>query len=108
MSGNHISLLEFYETHSQLAEGEVILDVRTAEEFNEAHIPQAINIPLDQLPHRSADLKNFKKIYIHCKRGGRARTGFDLLKSMGFDNILCVHDAGMDLWLEKGFPVKRN
>lgn len=108
MSNNHISLLDFYETHLKLGPGEVILDVRNSDEFNEAHIEGALNIPVTELPQRFGELKDYKKIYIHCKRGGRAKTAFETLTQKGLDNLVCVHDAGMDLWIEKGFPVNKS
>ncbi len=107
MSGTHMTLVDFYEHHKKLAANEVILDVRRADEFAEGHIENALNIPLDQLPNRLNDLQKFKTIYIHCKRGGRAKTAYDLLTQMGVNNLVCISDAGMDLWIEKGYPFKK-
>lgn len=107
MSGTHMSLVDFYEQHKKLAANEVILDVRRPDEFAEGHIENAVNIPLDQLPNRLNDLQKFSAIYIHCKRGGRAKSAFDLLTQMGLKNLVCISDAGMDLWIEKGYPVKK-
>jgi rhodanese-related sulfurtransferase len=107
MSNTHMTLDEFYELHQNLEQGEVILDVRTVEEYSAGHIANALNVPLDQISGKLNDLKNFKTIYIHCKRGGRARTAFDALSQMGLKNLVCIHDAGMDLWIEKGYPVKK-
>ncbi len=107
MSNTHMTLNDFYNLHHKLAAGEIILDVRTVEEYLAGHIENALNIPLDQLPGKLNELKNFSTIYIHCKRGGRARTAFDALSQMGLKNLVCIHDAGMDLWIEKGYPVKK-
>jgi rhodanese-related sulfurtransferase len=102
-----MTLEDFYNLHHKLAANEIILDVRTVEEYSAGHIENALNIPLDQLPGKLNELKNFSMIYIHCKRGGRARTAFDALSQMGLKNLVCIHDAGMDLWIEKGYPVKK-
>lgn len=107
MSDTHISLLDFYDTHLKLGAGEVILDVRNPDEYQAGHIEGALNIPVTELAQRASELRDFKKIYIHCKRGGRAKTAFETLNQMGMNNLVCVHDAGMDLWIEKGFPVKQ-
>jgi rhodanese-related sulfurtransferase len=106
MSNTHMTLDEFYHLHNKLESSEVILDVRTVEEFTAGHIENALNIPLDQISGKINDLKKFKTIYIHCKRGGRARTAFEALSQMGLKNLVCIHDAGMDMWIEKGYPVK--
>jgi rhodanese-related sulfurtransferase len=107
MSNTHLTLDEFYQLHKKLSQGEIILDVRTVEEFNQGHIENALNIPLDQVPGKVNELKNYQTIYIHCKRGGRARTAFDSLSQMGLKNLVCIHDAGMDMWIEKGYPIKK-
>lgn len=105
MSDTHMGLLDFHKIHNNLDDGSVILDVRRPDEFAEGHIASAINIPVDQVLNRVDELKKYKKVYIHCKRGGRAQTAFNALTQAGLSNLICIHDAGMDLWIEKGFPV---
>lgn len=107
MSDNLMTLTELYEKHSDLGQDEVILDVRRPDEYQDSHIANSINIPLDQITSRADELKKFSKVYIHCKRGGRAKTAFEALSGLGLKNLVCVHDAGMDLWLEKGYPAVR-
>lgn len=108
MSDTMMTLLDFEKIHASLSPGEVILDVRNPDEFSAARIHRTINIPVTELGNRSEELKKYSKIYIHCKRGGRAKTAYEILKGQGFTNLVCVHDAGMDLWIEKGFPVLRD
>ncbi|HXH73792.1 MAG TPA: rhodanese-like domain-containing protein [Bacteriovoracaceae bacterium] len=105
MSDNQITLLDLHETFKKMGPGEVVLDVRNPDEFKAGHIPNAINIPVTEVANRSKELESFKKVYIHCKRGGRAKTAFEALRAKGLNNTICVHDAGMDLWIEKGFPI---
>ena len=70
-------------------------------------MPKALNIPLDQLATRTEELKNFTKIFIHCKRGGRAKTAYETLGKLGLNNLVCIHDGGMDMWIENGYPVEK-
>jgi rhodanese-related sulfurtransferase len=102
-----MSLDSFHGVHKKLEANEVILDVRRPDEFAEACIENAINIPVDQVAQRIDELKKYKTVYIHCKRGGRAKTAFETLKTMGLTNLVCIDDAGMDAWIERGYPVKR-
>jgi phage shock protein E len=106
MSNTRMALDDFHGIHQNLAQDEVILDVRRPEEFAEVHIANALNIPVDQVAERIDELKKYKKVYIHCKRGGRAKTAFETLKNLGLSNLICIDDAGMDAWIEKGYPVK--
>ena len=105
MSNTLMPLVDFFQLHQQLGANEVILDVRREDEFSAGHIPKALNIPVDQVALKAQELKNFAKIYIHCKRGGRAKTAYDLLAAQGLTNLICIHDAGMDQWIENGYPV---
>jgi rhodanese-related sulfurtransferase len=106
MSNTKISLDELHQRHRNLEANEVILDVRRPDEFAEAHIENALNIPLDEVAGRMEELKKFKTVYIHCKRGGRAKTAFETLQSLGLENLVCIEDAGMDAWRERGYPIK--
>lgn len=63
--------------------GAVILDVRAVAEASEGSIPNALNIPLDELEKRLGDLPKDKQIYIHCGTGARAEMAYNVLKKAG-------------------------
>lgn len=68
----------------------VIVDVRTAEEFSEGHIPGAINIAnetiTDQEPKELPD-KN-QTIYVYCRSGNRSRQASAKLAAMGYTDVI--------------------
>lgn len=107
MSTTHMTLVDFYNTHQKLAADEVILDVRNRDEYASGHIANALNIPLPEISSHVEELKKYQTVYIHCKRGGRAKTAFEALAHAGLKNLVCVHDAGMDSWIESGYPVAK-
>jgi phage shock protein E len=108
MSGTQITLQDLYKKSSSLGSKDLILDVRNPDEFQAGHIENARNIPVTEVAARASELKGFDNVYIHCKRGGRAKTAFEALKNAGLTNIVCVFDAGMDAWIESGYPVKKD
>jgi CRP-like cAMP-binding protein len=60
------------------------LDVRMQMEFDEEHIPDAVNIPLDELRKRYSDLDRGKDYYVYCLVGARSASATFLLQSQGF------------------------
>ena len=63
----------------------ILLDVRTEEEYEERHIPDAVNIPLSELESRIGELDKYKskKIIVYCKTGSRSRTANKILVQHG-------------------------
>jgi rhodanese-related sulfurtransferase len=100
------SMGQLGEIYENLPEGEIILDVRTSEEFAEGHIPGSTNVPHDQLLPAVADLKTKSTIYIHCKAGGRAQAAFQTLTDAGISSLVCVADGGFKDWAQAGLPVE--
>jgi rhodanese-related sulfurtransferase len=83
-----------------------LVDVRSATEFATAHLPGAINIPLEQIELRTADLNADGPVVLVCQGGTRARIARELLASSGRN--LIVLDGGTDAWINEGSPVVRN
>jgi len=74
----------------KINQGALLLDVRTPGEYNAGHLPNAVLIPVDQLPHRLNELGNDKHraIVVYCKSGNRAGRAKNLLDQNGFTDVL--------------------
>jgi len=85
-------------------EGYLIVDVRTEEEFQEGHIPDAINIPVESITdERPSQLNDLKQVLlIYCRSGNRSKQAAEKLAAMGYVNIL--EFGGINTW--KGEIVK--
>jgi rhodanese-related sulfurtransferase len=71
-----------------LDKGAVIIDVRTPMEFDEGHVPGSVNIPLQQITARVAEIKKFNKSVIACCRSGaRSGNATTFLNGKGIDTI---------------------
>ncbi len=58
-----------------------VLDVRNADEVEELGIfKNTVNIPLDEVPKRLAEIPKDKKVFVHCSTGVRAELAFQELK----------------------------
>ena len=106
MANKEITLDELHKHLKQLGREEVVLDVRRTDEFAQGHIPGSINFSHENIGQHIEQLKAYKTIYIHCKAGGRAKKAFETLAALGFTNLVCISDAGMDAWRERGYPVE--
>ena len=68
----------------------ILLDVRRIDEFEEGHIPGAINIPnesigteeIAQLPDKN------QTIYVYCRSGNRSKQASQKLVKLGYTNII--------------------
>ena len=84
----------------------VVLDVRTASEFAEGHIPGAMNIDQAQgdfMEKAKTLLPKDKKICIYCRSGRRSANAADRLAAEGFQ---CVNlKGGIIAWKEAGKAV---
>lgn len=88
---------------SQAGEAErlryVPVDVRTAEEYEEGHLPGARHIPYDEMEERAGELEEFKdqKILLICRSGRRSVIAAHVLSAKGFQQLFNLK-GGMLEW----------
>jgi rhodanese-related sulfurtransferase len=84
----------------------LLLDVRTAEEFEASHIPTAINISHELFPARMTELDRYKdeQIVIYCRSGRRARLVQKRMADAGFAKLALL-PGDMIEWTQKGYPL---
>lgn len=76
----------------------IILDVRTAEEYAQGHIPGAVNIAnesiTDTMPAGLEDLNQL--IFVYCRSGSRSKDAAAKLAAIGYTNIIEI--GGISTW----------
>lgn len=77
----------------------VILDIRTPEEYNNGHIDNSINIDFYATNFRTELDKLDKTVEynIYCNSGNRSATALQMMKEMGFENVLEL-EGGIQAW----------
>ncbi len=86
------------ELNNKVAQGAILLDVRSNQEYKEGHLQGAINIPDYELRNRvqrEIPKKN-QSIVIYCQYGGRSRNAYNMMKNMGYTNIYNL-SGGLDM-----------
>ena len=68
----------------------IVVDVRTLEEYNEGHIPNAISVPLETIENEAeTKLKNKDDlILVYCRSGRRSREAALRLIEKGYTNVI--------------------
>ncbi|HYC01573.1 MAG TPA: rhodanese-like domain-containing protein [Candidatus Limnocylindrales bacterium] len=88
-----------------------VVDVRTAAEYGDGHVPDSRNVPIDEIRRRPArlaqEIRALGPVYIHCSSGVRAQKAYDALCAEGATNLTVIVDSGMQDWMERGYPISR-
>ncbi len=85
-------------------EGEVLLDVREADEFSWGHAPKSVHIPLYDLPVRMDEIPANRPLYVICKLGARSAQAVMWLQSQGIDAVNVR--GGLVTWVHEGLPLE--
>lgn len=85
----------------------LLLDVRSAREFEGGHIPGSVNIPHDQLASRIGEIAMHRErgVIVYCERGGRAAKAAAILQDEGFASIQHM-EGDMTGWRMAGLPTE--
>lgn len=78
------------EAKKMMDEAEVtILDVRTAEEYAEGYIPDAVNLPNEEIGTEPPELLPDKDatLLVYCRSGRRSKDAADKLVAMGYTDV---------------------
>ena len=84
--------------------GYIILDVRTAQEYSEKHIPKAVNIPNESIGTEEIPALPDKNqlILVYCRSGNRSKQAAQKLADSGYMNI--VEFGGILSWTGETVP----
>jgi len=82
----------------------VLVDVRDEAEFQEGHIPSAINIPAETFATKSAVLPKEKTIIVYCNTGSRSYLAYKKLISLAYPKI---YQTLLADWKDAGLPVAK-
>lgn len=98
------------ELHKKQSAGEepLIIDVRSKEEFDNGHVPGAVNIPhteVDQIYFLLNASKDKQKI-VYCRSGRRAGLVLEAMKSRDLNDIYHL-EGDMNGWSAAGLPIEK-
>lgn len=72
-----------------LRDGAVIIDLRTAYEFDQGHIPRSLNIPIDRLKANIDRIRSLNKpVILCCATGNHCWEAADILRNAGISRVI--------------------
>ena len=86
------------------AEPPLLLDIRNAREWATKHISRSMNIPLNHLQERIAEVPRDRRIAIHCAGGYRSSIAISILHRYGITNLIEMA-GGLAAWDAAKLPV---
>jgi rhodanese-related sulfurtransferase len=107
-SGDKITVDQAYRyiKKNQGDEDLVVLDVRTKEEYDKAHLKNAVLLDYRQpsFPAEIEKLDKNKTYIIYSGNDGRSANTFQLMKELRFSDAHYI-DGGIDQWQKQGLPL---
>jgi NADPH-dependent 2,4-dienoyl-CoA reductase/sulfur reductase-like enzyme/rhodanese-related sulfurtransferase len=96
LAAGSVRSIQWHELADAADAGALVVDVRSPDEFARGCIPGAVNLPLDEIRARAAELPGVPLV-VHCQVGQRGHTASRLLSQLGRDvrNL----DGGYRTWL---------
>lgn len=84
----------------------ILLDVRTPDEFSEAHIANAKNMDWNSAGFKAeaAQLDKSKPVFVYCLSGGRSASSIEFLQANGFKEVYEL-DGGIMKWKSANLPL---
>jgi len=86
----------------------LFLDIRDEGEYRAGHIPEAVHIPLKQLPDRIAELEKHKgrPVIAYCRSGSRSGGAGGILRKNGFETVYNL-GGGIMAWQNANLPLSK-
>ena len=89
---------------AQLPADAYLIDVREDDEWQAGHAPDAVHLPMTQVPERLADIPAEGTVVIVCRSGHRSAEVVRYLMGQGYANVRNLTD-GMFGWVAAGRPL---
>jgi rhodanese-related sulfurtransferase len=89
---------------AQLPADAYLIDVREDDEWRAGHAPDAVHLPMMQVPERLPDIPPEGPVVIVCRSGHRSAEVVRYLMAQGYTNVRNLAD-GMFGWAAAGRPL---
>ena len=84
----------------------LVLDVRSAKEFERGHLQGALHVPVDELRGRLHELPRDRPLVVACRSGFRGHLALRILVQSGFGAVQNLTGGWVSVEAEGGFAVE--
>ncbi len=84
----------------------LVVDLRSPAEYGIAHIPGAVNIPLEELEERLKEFRHDNGVLIYCINGSRTLQAEPVLYANDIDNVYHL-EGSFQTWLRDKHPYEK-
>jgi NADPH-dependent 2,4-dienoyl-CoA reductase/sulfur reductase-like enzyme/rhodanese-related sulfurtransferase len=91
------SVVFYWNEFDKITTDDMLIDVRTVNEYQAGKIMEATNIPVDELRGRLKEIPKDKRIFIYCHGGLRGYLAQRILMQHGYTNTFNL-SGGYQLW----------
>lgn len=85
----------------------LFVDTREPEEYEKAHIPGAINLPMRQIDQSIIDsLRSYDRVIAYCVKDFRGYEVARMMKSKGLEQVAVMRPFGLAGWQASGLPLQ--
>jgi rhodanese-related sulfurtransferase len=81
-----------------------LLDVREDDEWAAGHAPDAVHVPMNDVPVRMGEIPMDRQVVVTCRMGGRSAQVTAYLRAQGYDDAVNLL-GGMQAWHAAGRPL---
>lgn len=83
----------------------IVLDVREQWEYDEAHIPGVVHLPMNDIPANLDQIPQDQTVIVSCRSGNRSGQVTNFLREQGYENVHNM-EGGILAWQSAGLPVE--
>ncbi|HYO88379.1 MAG TPA: rhodanese-like domain-containing protein [Candidatus Limnocylindrales bacterium] len=103
VTSGQITPAQYTSQYAEAGTPHLLIDVRTPEEFASGHLPNAVNISLQDLPARLGEVPADEPVVLYCRSGNRSAQAATLLNDAGYTQVLDL--GGIIDWQAAGYQV---
>lgn len=86
----------------------IVIDLRSADQFTQGHLPQARHLQFDELKSKVTQVAKSKNtpVLLVCQNGAHSARARNMLKEAGYAQVFTLQ-GGINAWQQAGMPVVR-